>query len=380
MEYYSLVNSILISEGKLLKGKAVIVKDGMIADIVNSDSLSKDMKRVDLSGNYLSPGFIDIQVNGAGGAQFGGNPTPGGLKIMEQTLLKEGTTGFLVTAATNTLEIYRQMITIAKDYRPQSIGNYLGIHLEGPYINPLSRGAHPVSLIRKATLEEVKALVESADDEIRVMTMAPELQPDEVIRYLDEREIVVSIGHSAATYDEAMHFLSSRKRMATHLYNGMQPMHHRRPGLIPAIFRTCPYAGIVVDGIHVAYPMVRLAKQVLGDSLFLVTDRVTSCNVGPYQHTLRGDHYVTVDAKGKETLSGSSLSMLKAVKNCVEQVDIPLAEAVRMASLYPAQALHLDDRIGEIRKGYEANFAVFDKQMNIKQVYLKGKDALADIL
>jgi N-acetylglucosamine-6-phosphate deacetylase len=203
--------------------------------------------------------------------------------------------------------------------------------------------------------------------------MAPELQSEEVIRYLDSVGVLISIGHSAASYDEAMHFLTGKKRLATHLYNGMQPMHHRKPGLIPAIFRAKPFTGIVADGIHVSFPMVRLAKQVLGESLVLITDGATPCTVGAYKHTFKGDRYVTVGPDGKETLSGSALTMLKAVQNSVEHVDIPLAEAINMATLYPAQALGMEDHLGQIRSGYDANIIVFDRDFKLKRVYFQGE-------
>lgn len=374
MSCFSLINSTIVSAGELMQNKAVIIQGSKIVDIIDEKSLPSGIKRIDLKGFYLSPGFIDLQINGAGGAFFGGNPTEDGLKTMEQTLLAQGTTGFLVTAATNSFSIYRKMIDYAIDYHPRAIGNYLGLHLEGPYINPLCKGAHPVHLIKKATLDEVKSLLDRAEGEIRMMTLAPELQPEEVIRYLDAVGIVLSIGHSAASYDEAMHFFTGRKRMATHLYNGMQPMHHRHPGLIPAIFRARPYTSIVVDGIHVAYPMVRLAKQVLGDSLILVTDGATPCSVGAYHHTFKGDRYVTIDTNGKETLSGSALTLLKAISNCVLHVGIALPEAINMATLYPAQVLHIDDHVGQIRSGYDADFVIFDSDFHIHKVYFKGKE------
>jgi N-acetylglucosamine-6-phosphate deacetylase len=373
MKALGLVNSTIITGGELLHGKALIIKGSKIIDVTDQNTLPIDMERIDLQGQYLSPGLIDIQVNGAGGALCGTDFTVEKLGIMAQALLKQGTTGFLVTAATNTLAEYRNIIGCGVNYRKEALPNFLGLHIEGPYINPLSKGAHPESLIRHATLPEVEELVEAAHKEIRIMTMAPELQPEEVIRYLDSQNIVVSIGHSAASYEEALHFLTGRKRMATHLYNGMQPMHHRHPGLIPAIFRCKPFTGIVADGIHVSFPMVRLAKQILGDSLILVTDAVTACQTGAYHHILKGDHYVTIGADGKETISGSALTMLKAVKNCVEHVGIPLAEAINMASLYPAQSLNMADHLGQIRKDFDANLLVFDPNFEVSNVYLEGK-------
>lgn len=372
MNKYGLVNGLIVTDGEVIRDKAVIVDGSKIESVTDKNALPRDVEQIDLQGNYLSPGFIDVQVNGAGGALWGGAATSDGLAIMERALLQSGTTGFLATAATNTIAYYKQIISYAVDYRSQALGNCLGLHIEGPYINPLSRGAHPTSLIKKATLSEVKELVESAHGEIKVITMAPELQSEEVIDYLDSQGIVVSIGHSAASYEEAMHFLEGRQRMATHLYNGMQPMHHRRPGLIPAIFRAHPFTGIVADGIHVSYPMVRLAKQVLGEQLMLVTDAVTACQTGTYHHILRGDHYVTIGKDGKETISGSALTMMKAVQNCVEHVGIALPEAVNMATLYPARSLSIDNHLGLIREDYTANMVVFDENYHVNEVYLKG--------
>lgn len=370
---YCLVNGVIVTRGEIIKGKAVLVQDSKIVDLVDKDALSNDWEQIDLEGHYLSPGFIDIQVNGAGGVLCGPGFDTAKLGIMSQALLKQGTTGFLATLATNPPDVVDEVIKSAVEYRKDALPNFLGLHIEGPYINPLRRGAHPERLIRKATVAEVKRWIEQDKGEIRVMTMAPELQPEEVIHYLDEQKVVISMGHSAASYEDALHFLSGRKRMATHLYNGMPPMHHRVPGPIPAIFRCQPYTGIVADGIHVSFPMVRLAKQILGNSLILVTDAVTACQTGTYHHTFRGDCYVTVDANGHETISGSALTMLKAVQNCVEHIGISLPEAVNMASLYPAQSLHLSDHLGQIAKSFDADFVVFDSSFNLCDVYLKGK-------
>jgi N-acetylglucosamine-6-phosphate deacetylase len=373
MKCYSFIHGTVVTGGRLFQHKAVIVRDAKIAEVVDENELPADSVRIDLEGDYLAPGLIDVQLNGAGGCFFGGNPTPDGLDVMERATMQQGTTGFLATASTNTIELFRKMIRMAVDYRPKAKGNYLGLHLEGPYISPLSRGAHPTELIRKATVDEVRDLVELSKGEVKVITMAPELQSEEVIRYLDSVGVLISIGHSAASYDEAMHFLTGKKRLATHLYNGMQPMHHRKPGLIPAIFRAKPFTGIVADGIHVSFPMVRLAKQVLGESLVLITDGATPCTVGAYKHTFKGDRYVTVGPDGKETLSGSALTMLKAVQNSVDHVDIPLAEAINMATLYPAQALGMEDHLGQIRSGYDANIIVFDRDFKLKRVYFQGE-------
>ena len=208
-----------------------------------------------------------------------------------------------------------------------------------------------------------------------MMTLAPELQDKEVIDYLLEKSIVVAVGHSGANYEEAMNFLAGSRKAVTHLFNGMPQMHHRDPGLIPAIFCEKPYTSIVADGIHVAYPMIRMAKEILGESLYLISDAATPTTGGIYRHILKEDRYVTVNEENKEeVLSGSALTMLKAIQNCVEHVGISLPEAVNMATLYPARVIGGEKKKGLIRPGYEANMVVFDPDYNITRVIYNGRD------
>jgi N-acetylglucosamine-6-phosphate deacetylase len=223
--------------------------------------------------------------------------------------------------------------------------------------------------MHKATLEKVKRWLELGDGVIKMMTIAPELQDDEVLNYLNDQGVILSSGHSNATYQEGKAFLNNPVKAVTHLYNAMPPMHHREPGYIPAIFEERPYTSIVADGVHVDFAMVRLAKRELGDKLFLITDAVTETTEGTYPlHELRGNHYVMPP---HYTLSGSCLTMLKAVQNCVEYVGIDLAEAINMASLYPAQLMDATDK-GKIEKGCVADFIVFDENYNVKTTVLGG--------
>ena len=178
-----------------------------------------------------------------------------------------------------------------------------------------------------------------------MMTIAPELQNEEVLDFLDQQNIILSAGHSNASFSQANRFLKSPVKAVTHLYNAMPQMHHRDPGFIPAIFEHKPFTSIVPDGIHVDFPMIRLAKRELGEKLFLITDAVTETKEGIYQHQFNQNHYVMPDG----TLSGSALTMLKGVQNCVQYAAIPLAEAVNMASLYPAQLLKEETK-GQVKK------------------------------
>ncbi len=268
---------------------------------------------------------------------------------------------------TNTNAIVEKGIEAAKIYRAKSKGAFWGLHLEGPYLNPAKKGAHPEKFIKKATLAEVKGWVESADSEIKMITIAPELQDQEVIDYMYNQGIILSSGHSNATYAQGKSFLNKPVQAVTHLFNAMPQMHHREPGYIPAIFEERPYTSIVADGIHVDFAMVRLAKRELGDKLLLITDAVTVATEGAYQNRLKGDRYVMPDG----TLSGSCLTMLKAVENCVKEVGIDLAEAVNMASLYPAQ-LAKQTKKGKIERGFDADLVVFNADFKVTGTFLNG--------
>jgi N-acetylglucosamine-6-phosphate deacetylase len=364
----ALYNTQIVSNGNITEGKAVIIKEDKILSVVDLSDIPADAERVDLQGAYLTPGLIDLQIYGAGGALFGSLPSADALKQMELTLLNQGCTGFLATVATNSDDVVLAAIEAAKTYRPNAIGNFLGLHLEGPYINALRKGAHPERFIKKATLAEVKHWVELAQGEIKMITLAPELQDGDVIAYLNQQNIILSSGHSNASYTQAKGYLNYTIQAVTHLYNAMPPMHHREPGIVPAVFETRPYTSIVADGIHVNFAMIALAKRELGDKLFLITDAVTEATEGTYPHQFKGNKYVMPDG----TLSGSALTMFMAVKNCVKYANIGLAEAVNMASLYPAQLASLKTK-GKVEAGYDADLIIFDAEFNPKFTIYKGK-------
>ena len=361
----ALHNMRLISGGTITTGKAVLIEDEKITAVIDENTIPQDAKSINLNGAYLAPGLIDLQIYGSGSKLFGGKPETDALSELEDILLTQGTTGFFATIATNSNAIVEQGIEVAKSYPGK--GNFWGLHLEGPYINPKRRGAHPEEFIKKATLSEVKSWVEMGEGIVKMITLAPELQDSEVLDYLNNQGIVLSSGHSNATYTEGKAFLNKPIQAVTHLYNAMPPMHHREPGYIPAIFEEKPYTSIVADGVHVDFVMIGLAKRELGDKLFLITDAVTAANEGVYQHQFKSDRYVMPDG----TLSGSSLTLLKAIENCVKHVGIELAEAVNMASLYPAQLIGEAGK-GKIENGFDADIVVFDNNYQVQATLFKG--------
>lgn len=364
----ALHNLKLISAGSITTGKSVLIEGAKIIDIIEAAAIPQVVKSINLNGAYLAPGLTDLQIYGSGSPLFfGGDPSAQALAQIEHALLAQGCTGFLATIATNTDDVVEQGIAAANQYWDKRIGNFLGLHLEGPFLNPKRCGAHPPALIKKATLPLVKSWIEKAHGLIKMITLAPELQDAGVIDYLHQQGIVLSAGHSSATYNEGKAFLNKSIRAITHLYNAMPQMHHREPGYIPAIFEERPYTSIVADGIHVDFAMIRLAKRELGDKLFLITDAVSESNKGTYQHQFKTDRYVMPDG----TLSGSCLTMLKAVQNCVEHAGIELAEAINMASLYPAQLINATNK-GKIEKGYDADMIIFNQHFEVKGTVFKG--------
>ncbi|WP_411272786.1 N-acetylglucosamine-6-phosphate deacetylase [Daejeonella sp.] len=364
----ALINASLFTGTEKLENKALLVKDGMISSIVKNTEVPEGFHTVDLTGLNVAPGLIDLQIYGSGGKLFGGLPDVEGLAQMEDDLLQQGTTGFMATAGTNSDDVVFKAIDAAKEYRHKARGNYLGLHLEGPYLNVKRKGAHPENFIKKGALAEIKSWVERAEGELKMMTIAPEIQDQDVIDYLYSKDIIISAGHSDASYEEALGFLNKPIQAATHLYNAMPPIHHRQPGLVPAIFKLKPYTSVVADGIHVSFPMIELAKRELGNRLFLITDAVTEANEGIYQHVFTGEKYTMPDG----TLSGSCLTMLKAVENCVTKVGITLEEALRMGSTYPAELLK-GRKLGLLKVGYDANIIVFNNQFKHHSTYLSGK-------
>ena len=368
------VNGKIITDGQLLENAILVIWKDKIEAILSDQNSLEGMDIIDVGGAYICPGFIDLQVMGAGGALFGGNPSVESLKIMEQELLKQGVVGFLPTVSTNTDNVIYDAIDSALDFRNLTRGTFLGLHIEGPFINFKNKGAHPAEFIREASVSELEQWLERGNGEIKMLTLAPEKQNQEVMNWLEQKDLVVAMGHTGAQYQEANTFLSGKRKAVTHLYNGMPALHHRSPGPIAAIFEKKPFTSIVADGIHVDFAMVALAKRNLNDALYLISDAATPCNVGAYQHTEHQDKYVTVDPLSKkEVLSGSKLTMLKAISNCVKFVGIDLPEAVNMATLYPAKVLGIQNSYGSIQIGREASFVILTESFEIINVIYKGE-------
>ena len=367
----AITNAQLLTTDGITTQQTVFIENGEIKAI-SDGTIPADYTTIDAGGSYIVPGFIDLQIYGSGGNLFSAFPTVDTLRQMDADLIIKGTTGFLACLATNSMEVFYAAIDAAKAYRSEA-KSFLGLHLEGPYLNPKRLGAHIPEYVKKATLEEVKALIEYAEGTVKMMTLAAELQEEEVIAYLREQDIVLSLGHSDANFEQATAAYNSGFTTTTHLFNAMPSIHHRAPNLPVALFsHPTAAASIIADGQHVNFEVVKMSYNLLKERLFLITDAVTACEVGPYQHRLVGDKFTMADG----TLSGSNITLLDAVKNCVNHCDIPLREAINMASLHPARVMDMAEHTGIVEPGKIANLLLLNEDLTLQKAFVAGVEHL----
>jgi len=360
------INSLLFTGKEFLIGRTLIVDKNRIRSITEGKDVPPGMEIIDCKGNYLSPGLLDLQIAGGGGYLFSSFPTKEALGSITREIVNTGTTGFLITLPTNTFDLYRKAFRAVKEFAHPAL---LGLHLEGPFLSLAKKGAHMEDCIMVPRPDDVKALIDDADGTIKMMTIAPEVCDPEIIEILVNSGIIVAAGHSNSTFWEASTGFENGIRTTTHLFNAMSQLHHRDPGLPGAVFRSSEaFASIIADGIHVDYNIIMIAKKIMGERLFLVSDAVEENLIDAYQHVRQSDRFTLPDG----TLSGSLLTMLSAVKNCVLNAGISLEEALRMASTYPARVMKYDDR-GRIEPGCRADFIVFNRELDLQMVIVDGQ-------
>ncbi|MFD2180122.1 N-acetylglucosamine-6-phosphate deacetylase [Veronia pacifica] len=373
---YALTNCRIFTGSDVLDKHAIVVKNDRIDSVCLEEDLQEGIEKRSMDGAYVSPGFIDLQLNGCGGVMLNDEITADVIQTMHLANLKSGCTSFLPTLITTSDEDMKQAITVARDYQAKYQNQSLGLHLEGPYLNVAKKGIHSVDFIRHSDEAMIDFICENADVVTKV-TLAPELTPQAHIEKLVKAGIVVSAGHTNASYVEARKGFKAGISFATHLFNAMTPIVGREPGMVGAIYDTPEvYTGVIADGFHVDYANIRIAHKLKGEKLILVTDAAAPAGADM-------DHFIFVGKKvyyrdGKcvdenGTLGGSALTMIEAVQNSVEHVGIALDEALRMATLYPARAIGVDDKLGLIQKGFVANLTVFDRDFNVKATVVNGE-------
>jgi N-acetylglucosamine-6-phosphate deacetylase len=357
------------SESRITEA-TLYIEHGIIARVTPDLDASADI----VTGGYIAPGFIDLQINGAFGADF----TSDGRTVIDVAarLPATGVTSFLPTIITAPFEAYPKLLHDVGEAIQSAAGAHaLGVHLEGPYLNPRRSGAHNPALLRPVDVDEI---VRWADNPIvRLVTLAPELPgASEAIKALRRRGVVVSAGHSDAAFAEAMAGFEAGITWGTHLFNGMRELGHREPGLPGALLWSSVPCGLIADGVHVHPAVVKLAFCAKGaDGLTLVTDAIMAMGISPGHYKL-GDREVMVDDTvarlDEKTLAGSILTMDQAVRNTVVFTSCSPAEALTMATATPAHVLGLEHK-GRIIAGYDADLVVLDEALRVTHTVVAGK-------
>ncbi|MDR6564165.1 MULTISPECIES: N-acetylglucosamine-6-phosphate deacetylase [unclassified Arcicella] len=371
---YALKNCQIFTSEEILNNKILVIEANKIArildeeDIEDLDNLFPEIQLIDLKGFNIAPALIDIQIYGGGGSLYNSKTTEETIHNTYLEIRKSGTTHFQITLSSTPLDKILESIAVAKSYLKNGGQGLAGLHLEGPFFSFPKRGAHVAEFIRKPTDEELKTIIEACVGLPTYMTIAPEEFTDTQLDLLLQSDIKIAAGHSSATYQQAKYAFNKGIKRVTHLFNAMSAFQGREPGLVGATYDSEAWASIIPDGIHVDFASVKISKKIMGKRLFIITDAVTNDVSGDYKFIHAGTHYT--DTKG--TLSGSALTMIQAVINCVEKVNIPLQEALRMASTYPAEVLALDHSLGHIKNGYQANMIIFDDSLNIKGLVENG--------
>ena len=375
----AIINGELFIGNKFYTGKVLIMDGERIVDIIPQEELITtygNIETIDAENAYVTPGFIDLQLNGCGGVLFNDDISLETLDTMHKTNLKYGCTSFTPTLITTGDESIEKAIELVKGIENKGKYGVVGLHIEGPYISLQKKGIHNPKFIRKADEAMIDKMIEAGKENVRIVTLAPENTDKKIISKLNAAGIHVAVGHSNATYEQVKEKEGFGITLATHLYNGMSSFNHREPGVVGAVFDSDIKAGVIADGFHCHYSAIKSAIKVMGERLYLVTDAVAPVGTDMEYFYFEGNKVFYKDGKcfGEDgTLGGSALTMDAGVRNLVKYCDITLEEAVRMATLYPAKAVNIDNEYGKLQPGCFADIVFLDKHLRLKKVIAKGE-------
>jgi N-acetylglucosamine-6-phosphate deacetylase len=340
----------------------------------------------DYGNDRIVPGFIDIHTHGA----YGYDTNDGDqekLRDWMKRIPEEGVTSILPTTVTQVPEVLLKAVSSVADVAENEYegAEILGIHFEGPYLDMKYRGAQPPEAIAQATISEFKKYQEAARGMIRYITLAPEHDTGfELTRYLSKNGVVVSMGHSSATYEQALMGIANGATSMTHVYNGMTPYHHRNPGLVGTAFRVRDvYGEIICDGCHSHVAALNIFFTTKGREYgIMVSDSLRAKHCPPGGSYRLGGHDIEIRdnglayLKGTEIIAGSTLNMNMGLKILVEEAMVPFDTALNSCTINPARCLRVDDHKGRLAAGYDADFVVLSDSYQVIQTYCRGKSML----
>jgi N-acetylglucosamine-6-phosphate deacetylase len=374
----ALVNGRVLTDDGLVDDLCVLVESGRITAVVGpGDARCATARQRDLGGQLLLPGFVDSQVNGGGGVLFNDAPSVEAIRAIGNAHRKFGTTGFLPTLISADLDVVADAIKAVQAALAAGVPGVLGIHIEGPFLNVERKGIHDPDKIRELDQSAVELLT-SLRGGRTLVTLAPEMTTPDMIEKLVISGVVVSAGHTNATYEQIRGALQEGLTGFTHLFNAMSQLTGREPGVVgAALDDPDSWCGIIVDGEHTDPVVLRISMRCKRhDRFMLVTDAMPSVGTNDKSFELQGrkimvSGHLCLDEDGR--LAGSNIDMASCVRNAVSLLGLSLPEAVRMASLYPAEFLGLAHEIGRIAPGYRANFVLADEQLRVLDTWIDGE-------
>jgi len=355
--------------------RTLLVRNGRIEAVVGAREVVGADSVIDLGGALIAPGFIDCQVNGGGGELFNDDPSVETIATIARAHRQFGTTGFLPTLISDDLDVVARAIDAVRDAIAGGVPGVLGIHVEGPFLNEERRGVHDASKLRELDADAVK-LLSRPHGGVTMVTLAPERTTPAFIRELSDAGVIVSAGHTNATYDQLQPAFAAGLRGFTHLFNAMSPLGSREPGAVgAALANESSWCGLIVDGHHVHPEVMKLALRAKRHERFmLVSDAMPSVGAAMKSFVLNGRPITVADNKlvdEEGRLAGADLDMATAVCNAVRMLGLTVTDAIRMASANPADFLALRD-VGRIAPGQRANLVLLDDALAVRETWIDG--------
>jgi len=381
--YRLAITGTIITPDSVIDGGLVLVEDGLISFVGKSKDAQPEPNStiIDATGKFILPGLIDTHVHGSHGddVMLAGVE---GIKRISKSQLQYGTTSYLPTTLSGRHEDLLRALEdcLNAENNTEPAAEILGIHVEGPFINPQKKGAQPESGIREPDLDQCKEYLRAAPGRVKMMTLAPELPGAiELIKLLVQNTVIASLGHSEADYDTALAAIEAGATHATHLFNAMPAIHHRKPSLtLACLLEPEIRAEIIIDGMHVAPEMVKMAAKMKGrDGLALITDGIEAVGLPDGEYML-GDSKVRVGnglctLLDGTTIAGSTLTMNRAIGNAVNKAGLSLVDAVYMASTLPARFCGVEGRKGSLEVGKDADVAILNTDFSVNRTIQNGQ-------
>lgn len=365
--------------GEVLEGKAILFDEKIRGIVDEQEALEKADEKIDANGHFVGPGFIDIHIHGYGGMDTMDGTTEA-IETISKGISANGVTSFLPTTMTMSKEDIVQALEAVRTVKAKGTegAEILGVHMEGPYVNVAFKGAQNSEYIVNPTQEDV-AFIKQYEDVVRLISIAPEIEgaKDFIKTISKDTDIALSMGHTAATFEEAMEGIECGISHTTHLFNAMTPLHHRNPGVVGAALASDVSCEAICDTIHINKGLFPMLTKIKGpDKFVLVTDCMCAGGCADGEYALGGQKVVVKDNSARlvdGTLAGSILKLNEALRNVLRYTDVPVAKAVEYASLNPAKVIRMDKQKGSLEVGKDADIIIFDEEVTIQKTIGKGR-------